>query len=43
MLARMNYKRRKLTFTPLHLCHDGRNLHKVRPRADNVDNFEHYS
>ena len=43
MLPRMDDERRELTSAPPHRLDHGRDLHKVRPRADDVDDFEHYS
>src|SRR5688572_126630 len=41
MLARMNNKRRELSLAPLHGFDDGRHLHDIRPRPDDIDYFEH--
>jgi len=42
VLAGMNNKRRKLSFTPLHCFYNRGDLHEIRPRADNVDYFNHW-
>jgi hypothetical protein len=41
MLPRMQQKRHELAFTPLHRFHNGRDLHKVGPRAHDIENFQH--
>jgi hypothetical protein len=41
VLARMNDKRRKFSFAPLHRFYNRRHLHEIRAGADNVDYLKH--
>src|SRR6476619_8366575 len=41
MLTSVKYKWKKVSGTLLHCGDDRRHFHEVRPRADDVDDFEH--
>ena len=41
VLPRVHDERRELARAPPHRLHHGRDLHEVRTRADDVDDFEH--